>query len=130
MKQSKRNIFIKSSSQLYLSFITKPHTANKTTLGGNLMYKAVSVVLSLLLIILLSACGGAASSDAVTSGREPASASSDGLAADLPPIQISGNIGGDITVSAYDTMMSKAFLEDAARLFMEKYPGTTVIIET
>jgi ABC-type glycerol-3-phosphate transport system substrate-binding protein len=123
-----------SLSNLHLSY-TSASSQNlilpiKLLWEENLMYKAVSAMLSLLLIISLSACGGAASSGAAISGGEPGFSSSDELAADLPPIQISGDIGGEITVSAYDTMMSKAFLEDAARLFMEKYPGTTVIIET
>jgi multiple sugar transport system substrate-binding protein len=41
-----------------------------------------------------------------------------------------GEIGGEITISCYDTMTYKSFLEDAAKLFEEKYPGTEVNVET
>lgn len=40
-----------------------------------------------------------------------------------------GEIGGEITISCYETM-NKSFLEDAAKLFEEKYPGTKVNVET
>ena len=39
-------------------------------------------------------------------------------------------IKGEITVSVYDSMLYKNFLEEAARLFEEKFPGTKVKIET
>jgi len=71
------------------------------------MYKPISMILSLVLILPLAACSGAAD-----------------------PIDFAGEIGGEITISAYDTMLSKSFLEDAARLFEETYPGTTVTVKT
>lgn len=39
-------------------------------------------------------------------------------------------IEGKITVSAYDTPIYKNYLEQAAKLFEARYPGTKVIIET
>jgi len=39
-------------------------------------------------------------------------------------------ISGTITVSAYETMLYKSYLEEAAKLFEARYPGTKVIIET
>jgi multiple sugar transport system substrate-binding protein len=39
-------------------------------------------------------------------------------------------ISGEITVSAYESMTYKTFLEEAARRFQEQYPGTTVHVET
>ena len=45
-------------------------------------------------------------------------------------VDLSAEVGGTITVSAYDTMMYRGFLEYAAQKFQDKYPGTTVIVET
>jgi len=39
-------------------------------------------------------------------------------------------IEGEITISAYETMSYRNFLEEAARAFEEMYPGTKVNIET
>jgi len=39
-------------------------------------------------------------------------------------------IRGEITVSAYDSMMYRSYLEEAARAFEAKYPGTKVNVET
>lgn len=95
------------------------------------MKKVISIALSLLLAVSLSACGGTA--EPVSAGNEnrnigtTAAKSSD---APESAVEFAGDIGGEITVSAYDTMKSKAFLEDAARLFEEKYPGTKVNVET
>ena len=38
-------------------------------------------------------------------------------------------INGEITVSCYDSVIYRAFLEEAAKLFEEQYPGTRVTIE-
>jgi len=38
-------------------------------------------------------------------------------------------IKGEISISVYDSMLYKNFLEEAARLFEEKYPGTKIKIE-
>ncbi|MCL2479119.1 MAG: extracellular solute-binding protein [Treponema sp.] len=39
-------------------------------------------------------------------------------------------IKGEITVSAYDSMMYKSYLEEAAKAFEAKYPGTKVNVDT
>jgi multiple sugar transport system substrate-binding protein len=80
-----------------------------------------TAALSIILVLSLTACGGPAGSDSGT----PESA-----AASQKSLSVTGEITGEITVSTYDTLASKAFLEDAARLFMEQYPGTTVNVET
>ncbi len=41
-----------------------------------------------------------------------------------------GEVVGEITVSCYDTISYKNFLDEAAKAFEEKYPGTKVNIET
>ncbi|MEJ8546216.1 ABC transporter substrate-binding protein [Brevibacillus borstelensis] len=43
---------------------------------------------------------------------------------------LSGEIRGEITVSAYETFRYKNFLEEAAKAFEQKYPGTKVNIST
>jgi ABC-type glycerol-3-phosphate transport system substrate-binding protein len=42
----------------------------------------------------------------------------------------SGEISGGITVSAYDTLRYRNFLDQAARLFEEQNPGTKIHVET
>ena len=88
------------------------------------MYKAMSIIMSLFLIVSLAACGttGGTSPDNTNGG----SGGSNGT--DTPDSTIS--LTGEITVTAYDSMRSKAFLEEAALLFEEKYPGTKVNVET
>lgn len=96
------------------------------------MFKIISVILSLLLAVSLSACGGTveAPSPGNESGSQDAADTGSNASAPESTVSLSGEIGGEITVSAYDTMKSKAFLEDAARLFEEKHPGTKVNVET
>jgi multiple sugar transport system substrate-binding protein len=48
----------------------------------------------------------------------------------LSPDFFSGKIEGEITVSAYDSLFYRSFLEEAARAFEEQYPGTKVNVET
>lgn len=91
------------------------------------MYKLISVILPLVLILSLSACGGAKVPQE-DSTKVNAEENGSGTAAEAE-ISLTGEITGEITISTYDTMMYKAFLEDAARLFEEKYPGTTVKLE-
>ncbi|MDR2194202.1 MAG: extracellular solute-binding protein [Treponema sp.] len=43
---------------------------------------------------------------------------------------LSGEVAGTITVSCYDSLTYKNFLDAAAKAFEEAYPGTTVTIET
>jgi ABC-type glycerol-3-phosphate transport system substrate-binding protein len=44
--------------------------------------------------------------------------------------QSSGAIHGEISVSCYDSMNYRNFLEQAAKAFEEQYPGTTVKVDT
>jgi multiple sugar transport system substrate-binding protein len=46
------------------------------------------------------------------------------------PDLFTGELSGRITVSAYNTMTYRSFLEDAARSFHAFYPGTTITVET
>jgi multiple sugar transport system substrate-binding protein len=91
------------------------------------MKKIMAFVLSLTLTASLAACGGGGA----TSDK---SGQSNNAGLNIVPstaeMSLSGEVGGEITVSAYDTMQSKTFLENAARLFEEKYPGTKVSVET
>jgi len=48
----------------------------------------------------------------------------------LNPDFFTGKIEGEITVSAYDSLSYRNFLEEAARAFEAFYPGTKVNIET
>lgn len=94
------------------------------------MHRFTAFVLSLALIASLAACGGTGGMDGdPVSDAQGASADAGAGVSDAAAV-LSGEIGGEITVSTYDTMRYKAFLEDAARLFEQKYPGTKVNVET
>ena len=88
------------------------------------MKKLLAILLSVLFVVSMSACSGAPQNEATTSPNVTGAPSP----ADSPAIL--DEISGEITVSAYDSQTYKVFLEDAARLFEEKYPGTTVAVET
>lgn len=88
------------------------------------MKKIMALVLALTLTISLAACGGTGEAGI------PSGAEDDRTDETSGQLSLSGEIGGEITISAYDTMQYKAFLEDAAKLFEEKYPGTRVNVET
>lgn len=89
------------------------------------MKKTTAFILSLVILVSMTACG---------SGANPASSGVQETASGSPSASsiadISGEITGEITVSSYDTMQYKAFLDEAAKLFEEKYPGTKVNVET
>ncbi|MCL2420919.1 MAG: extracellular solute-binding protein [Defluviitaleaceae bacterium] len=44
-------------------------------------------------------------------------------------IEITGEIGGEITVYTFDSMLTGPFLEEAAQMFMHQNPGTVVHVE-
>jgi multiple sugar transport system substrate-binding protein len=46
------------------------------------------------------------------------------------PDLFTGELSGEITVSAYDAMTYRSFLEDAARSFQALHPGATITVET
>ncbi|MCL2243871.1 MAG: ABC transporter substrate-binding protein [Treponema sp.] len=68
----------------------------------------------LTVVLILTGCGGKRASQM----------------SELTPEFFSGGITGEITVSAYDSMAYKSYLEEAARAFEEQYPGAKVKIET
>jgi len=72
-----------------------------------------------MILCAVAACGGSG-----TSGGAGSSG------ADAVAAIIDSEIGGEITVSCYDPMVYKAFLDEAARLFEKKYPGVKVNVET
>ena len=78
------------------------------------------LLLTLGLALALTACGGSASDDAAGNGA----------AGNGAEVAATAGVSGEITVSCYEAMTQKAFLEEAARLFEEKYPGTKVNVET
>ena len=82
------------------------------------MKKFLVLFLTITLAFSLAACGGSGKEGAVNSANVG------------PDKALEGEIKGEITVSAFETMTQLAFLEEAARLFEEKYPGTKVNIET
>lgn len=43
---------------------------------------------------------------------------------------MAGDVSGEITVSCYDSTTYKSYLEQGAKLFEEKYPGTKVNVES
>lgn len=75
------------------------------------MKKAISLICAAAL--LLAACRGPA--DAKVS---------------VSDVVADNKIEGEITVSCYDTMSYQSFLEEAAKAFEEKYPGTKVNVES
>jgi len=75
--------------------------------------KFFALVLSAAMVVSLVACGGGGQS-----APEPPDMSSD------QPLT------GEITVSAFDSMSAESFLREAAALFEDMHPGTTVNIET
>jgi ABC-type glycerol-3-phosphate transport system substrate-binding protein len=77
-----------------------------------MMKSVASFLLILALAAVVSGCGG--------KKQTPAAG----------PDLSGGEIGGSITVSCYDTMAYRNFLEEAARGFEALHPGTRVNIET
>lgn len=75
------------------------------------MKRSTALLLALMMCLSLFACS--------SGGEAPAAA------ADL-----SGEITGEITVNAYESFSSKTFLEEAAKKFEEKHPGTKVTVNT
>ncbi|MDR0313885.1 MAG: hypothetical protein LBI14_09835, partial [Treponema sp.] len=69
--------------------------------------------LTMVILLILAGCGKSASGGT-----------------GLSPEFFDSKIEGQITVSAYDTLLYKTYLEEAARGFEALYPGTKVNIET
>lgn len=85
------------------------------------MKKLLSLLVIVALCMFPSGCKAENQSASNTStGENTASAGA----------SLSGKVGGELTISCYDTAAYKSFLEEAAGLFEEKYPGTEVNVET
>lgn len=67
-------------------------------------------------------------------GRQPKNGESTGTATDETTGAVkeivTGEIAGEITVSCYESTLYQSFLEEAAKQFEQKYPGTKVNIDT
>ena len=63
-------------------------------------------------------------------GNSAGSGNSMTAATAMAPEFFNKRIEGEITVSAYDSMLYKNYLEEAGRAFEELYPGTKVNVET
>lgn len=95
------------------------------------MKKIITVILSLIIMVSASACGtGGAQAGDGGPASTGAQGTTSGDSLQKATADLSGEITGEITVSSYDSMQYKAFLEEAAKLFEEKYPGTKVNVET
>lgn len=90
------------------------------------MKKTIALILITALTAALTACAGGDTQPLQSAGAESESSS----ASPAPEVSLDGEIGGEITVQSYDAMMYKSLLEEAAKLFEEKYPGTKVNVET
>lgn len=90
------------------------------------MKKLTALILALIFVLSAAACGSTTQPGGEAQSPSPGVEASS-AAQEIP---ISGEIEGEITVSCYDTMTYKAYLEEAVKLFEEKYPGTKVNIET
>ena len=77
------------------------------------MKNILGYVLFTAMLFFIAGCNG--------SGRPGKSVSDSGF--------FESEIKGEITVSVYDSMLYKTFLEEAARIFEEKFPGAKVNIE-
>lgn len=84
---------------------------------------------SLASIIGLTACaGGGNGGSAVNPGANPSGSE---IGAEATPLaDFSNDIGGEITVYTFDSMLTGPFLEEAAQMFMYKHPDTVINIET
>lgn len=78
-------------------------------------------LLATALCLMATACGSPAAG-----APEQSAASGNGSA----KANVEGKIEGEITVSCYDTMQYKSFLDAAAKAFEGKYPGVKVNVET
>jgi multiple sugar transport system substrate-binding protein len=106
------------------------------------MKKVILLFCVMALSLILAACVAAeTNTDAQTETNTDANAAGQTASASAlvsaptstptsAPAAFSEDITGEIRVSCFDTLIYKEYLEKSARLFMEKYPGTTVVIET
>ena len=84
--------------------------------------KQFFMIITALAGLVLVSCGGKNVSAASVSGAPAASQT-----VQTPLVEVS--LTGALTVSCYESMNYRAFLEEAARLFEQAYPGTKVNVE-
>lgn len=85
------------------------------------MKKLTAIFLSFTFCLSMTACGTKNNQETVNRS----------VAESTPTVlEPAAEINGEITVSCYDSFTCQAFLEEAAGLFEEKYPGVTVKVET
>lgn len=100
------------------------------------MKKFLAFATTMIMTLGLAACAGPAGNATENGTQEAERAGNTAVtgqpaaAAAAPVADFSGEIGGEITVSTFDSMLTGPFLEEAAQLFMDKHPGTTVIVES
>lgn len=90
------------------------------------MKKVTAILLTFSLCLSMTACSEKSSPE-ITSQETGNSNAAESTPATL---ELAGEVTGEITVSCYDSFTYQGFLEEAARLFEEKYPGTTVKVES
>ena len=76
------------------------------------MKKTIALILMLTIALVFTACAG--------TSNVPSSP--------MPSDIMNGEIGGEITIYTFDSILTGPFLEEAARLFMEKHSDTGVIV--
>lgn len=95
------------------------------------MKKIVSILCVFMLVFSMTACNNNTAGPTPAEGaKEKNSASSNGNAQSENTETSSGNPEGEITVSCYDSVTYKDFLELAAQSFEAQYPGTKINIQT
>jgi len=91
------------------------------------MKRLVSIISAVLLLLSAASCAGDGESAANGNGTANAPTQED---IEAIKRELAGGIAGEITVSCYDSVMTRGFLEDAVALFEEKYPGTKINLES
>ena len=93
------------------------------------MKKFVTIVLSAALAFGLSSCTmpeeNLTGSNEAQKGSAANSSAEDSFADEI----LNGEISGEITISAFDSVLHKNFLDEAAQKFKSKYPNTEIVID-
>ncbi len=93
------------------------------------MKRVTALILILSMVLAATACSSLPETN--TGAKDTTNQSDPGATADnKESISLDGDITGEIQVSCYDSTLYKTYLEEAAKAFEEKYPGTKVNINT
>ena len=92
---------------------------NNTNEGKDIMKRILVFLLVAALVVSAAACGQRDGQPGISTGSET-----------LESVDFGDELSGEITVSSYETMQIKDFLESAAQTFEEKHPGTKINVET